>query len=255
MMCFHVVAIPPWSHFPKTKVRYTFEVVMLKRFIALAAASSAVALAASFYARVPTVQTGAEVEPMGVLAVTPSDVLTPSVTDVDGGVINGGPARFGESPTQVRKLQNPSDDDYIAYRHVFAHIYSEEHGKEKPNQNVNSAVEFFKHSVPLSEDEASDLAEIALETESHTLAIEGQAGTIVRRFREKIDAEMKSGRKPSPEPPELQMLQKQRVRTTLQGRDELRKAFGESTFSRFDKFLKEGMNLTIEKAIPSPQDN
>lgn len=225
---------------------------MLKRFIALAIASTGLALAASFFARVA--------RPNGIFAVTPADVVTSSVTDVNAlgigkGLANGGSVRFGESLTPIGNPQHVPDDDYIAYRHMFAHIYSEEHGKEKPNQNVNSAVEFFKHSVPLSEDEASALAEIALPTEIRTLAIEEQAATVIRIFREKIDTEIKSGKKPSPEPPELQMLQKQRVRTTLQGRDELHRAFGESTFSRFDKFLKEGMNLRIEKAVPSPQDN
>ena len=225
---------------------------MLKRFTAFAIASTGLALAASFYARVPL--------PSGVFAVSPSDVLTSSVTDTDGLVIgneltNGGWVGIGESLTQVRNLQNVPDDDYIAYRHVFAHIYSEEHGDGKPDQNVNTAVEFFKQSVPLTQDEAKVLAKIALETETHPLAIEEQATTIIRRFREKIDAELKSGRNPSPEPPELQTLQKQRVRITLQGRDELRKTFGESTFSRFNSFVKEGMNLKIEKAIPSPQNN
>jgi hypothetical protein len=219
-MCFHTsVVIPPWSHFAN-KGRCIFEVEMLKRFIALAAASIALALAASFYS-----------------PVLPSDVLTSS-----------------ENVTQIRNFINP-DDDYITYRHVFAHIYFEAHDKEKSNPDVNTAVEYYKHSIPLSEDEANVLAKIALGTETHTLVIEEQAATIIRRFRENIDAELKSGRKPSPEPPELQILQKQRVRTTLQGRDELRKAFGECTFSRFDKFLKDDLNLRIEKAIPSPQNN
>src|SRR5215216_1631780 len=169
---------------------------------------------------------------------------------IGNGLTNGSSVRFGESLTQVRNLQNVPDDDYIAYRHVFAYVYSEEHGKEKANQNVNSAVEFFKHSVPLSEDEANVLAKTALETETRTLAIEEQATTIIRRFRDRIDAEIKSGRKASPEPPELQTLQEKRVKTTLQGRDELRQAFGESTFSRFNTFLKEGMNLRTDKAIP-----
>src|SRR5215216_4618094 len=84
MMCFHCVVIPPWSHFPKHKSRYTFEVVMVKRFIALAAASTALAVAASFYARVPIVQTGAEVGPNSGFVITPSDVLTSSMSDADG---------------------------------------------------------------------------------------------------------------------------------------------------------------------------
>ena len=146
---------------------------------------------------------------------------------------------------------SPSDE-YIAYRHVFAHIYSEAKAKEKSNPDVNAAIELYRNSVPLSEDEAKVLAKIALETETKTLAIEAQAMTIIKRFREKLEAERKSGKKtPSPNPPELQTLQEQRVKTTLQGRDELRNAFGDSTFSRFDKFLKESMNLKIEKAAPS----
>lgn len=229
---------------------------MVKRFRGLAVASTALALAASFYARIPTVQTGAGDGPNRVVSVTPSDVLTSPGTDADGARHQQRnddriSVRFGNSLTQIRNVQNPPDDEYILYRHVFAQIYFEAHAKEKPNQHVNPAVEFYKHSVSLSEDEANVLEKIALETETRTLAIEEQAATIIRRFREKIDAELKSGRKPSPEPPELQTLQKQRVRTTLQGRDELRKVFGESTFSRFDTFIKEGLNLRTEKAIPS----
>ena len=43
-----------------------------------------------------------------------------------------------------------SNDEYIAYRHVFAHIYSEARSKEKSNQEVNAAVELYRYSVPLS---------------------------------------------------------------------------------------------------------
>jgi len=142
------------------------------------------------------------------------------------------------------------DNEYIAYRHVFANIYFEAQSKEKAKSDINRAVESYKQSVPLADDEASALERIALETETKTLAIEEQAARIIKRFREKLDAEMKSGKKSIPEPPELQTLQKQRVGTTLQGRDELRKAFGESSFARFDKFLKEGMNLKIETGNP-----
>lgn len=220
---------------------------MVTRLTVLTVASAAVVLSVSYYAHHHKVQTGAEVGPNGVLAVTPSDVHTSSVIDVDG--------RVSESRTQDRNLQKPSDVEYIAYRHVFAYIYSEEHGQKRPNQNVNSAVEYFKHTVPLTDADANVLMEIALETETHTLEIEEQAATIIRRFRAKIDAELKSGRKPPPEPSELETLQKERVRTTLQGREALRKTFGESTFSRFDTFLKESMNLKIEKAISSPQNN
>lgn len=233
------VATPPEATIPKRNPIAFFEDDMLKRFIALAIAITALSLAAAYY---------------GVSAVTPN-VLMSSVTDVDSaisnGVTNGRSVQFAGNLTQARNPQTLVDDDYIAYRHVFAHIYSEEHGKEKPNHGVNPVVESFKHSVPLSEDEAKVLAKTALETETRTLAIEAQAAAIIRRFRQKIDAEMKSGRKASPEPPELRTLQETCVKTTLQGRDELRKAFGDSTFSRFDTFLKEGMNLRIEKAIPS----
>lgn len=144
-----------------------------------------------------------------------------------------------------------SSDEYIAYRHVFAHIYSEAKAQEKSNQDVNAAIELYRNSVPLSEDEAKVLAKIALETETKTLVTETQAATIIKKFRARIDAELKSGKKPSPNPPELQTLQEQRIKTTLQGRDKLRNAFGDSNFSRFDKFLKESMNLKIEKATPS----
>lgn len=224
---------------------------MLKRFIALAIASTGFALAASFYAGVA--------RPSGVFAVTTSDVLTSRGKDADeiafSNWVDGISGRSGISLTQARPPRTPLDDDYIAYRHIFAFIYSEAHRKESQNQDVNTAARFFKDSVPLSDDEASVLEKIALETETKTLAIEEQAATIIRRFREKIDAELKSGRGLSLEPPELQTLQEQRVKTTLQGRDELRKALGESTFSKFHTYLKEGLNLRIDNAIPSPQKN
>ena len=199
---------------------------MLRRFIALAAAGIALALAASFYVRGLT---QAEIGPKVVSAGS------------------------GEGLTPVSNSQNLPDDDYIAYRHVFAYIYYEAHRKEKPNQGINAAIELYRSSVPLNEEEANALTKIALETETHTLAIEEQAATIIKRFRENLDVELKSGRKPSPEPPELKTLQKQRVGTTLQGKDQLRKAFGEATFSRFDKFLKESLNIKVEKAGPSAQ--
>jgi len=169
--------------------------------------------------------------------------LKPATTEQKSSALTG-------NSSQSDTSASPSDE-YIAYRHVFAHIYSEAKAEEKSNQDVNAAIELYRNSVPLSENEAKVLAKIALETETKTLVTEKQAATIIKRFRARIDAELKAGKKPSPNPPELQTLQEQRIKTTLQGRDELRNAFGDSTFSRFDKFLKESMNLKIEKAIPS----
>lgn len=98
--------------------------------------------------------TDRSIGPNVVFAVAPSEVLRSSVNYADGlvisnGVTDGISVRFGEGLTQVRNFRNPSDDDYIAYRHVFAHIYFEAHGKE--NQDVNTALEFYKHAVSLSE--------------------------------------------------------------------------------------------------------
>ena len=187
---------------------------------------------------------GALVVSVGLFSFTyRAQRLKPATTEQKSSALTG-------NNSQSDTSASPSDE-YIAYRHVFAHIYSEAKAEQKSNQDVNAAIELYRNSVPLSENEAKVLAKIALETETKTLVTEKQAATIIKRFRARIDAELKSGKKPSPNPPELQTLQEQRIKTTLQGRDELRNAFGDSTFSRFDKFLKESMNLKIEKAIPS----
>jgi len=187
---------------------------------------------------------GALVVSVGLFSFTyRAQRLKPATTEQKSSALTG-------NSSQSDTSASPSDE-YIAYRHVFAHIYSEAKAEEKSNQDVNAAIELYRNSVPLSENEAKVLAKIALETETKTLVTEKQAATIIKRFRARIDAELKAGKKPSPNPPELQTLQEQRIKTTLQGRDELRNAFGDSTFSRFDKFLKESMNLKIEKAIPS----
>jgi len=187
---------------------------------------------------------GALVVSVGLFSFTyHAQRLKPATTEQKSSALTG-------NSSQSDTSASPSDE-YIAYRHVFAHIYSEAKAEEKSNQDVNAAIELYRNSVPLSENEAKVLAKIALETETKTLVTEKQAATIIKRFRARIDAELKAGKKPSPNPPELQTLQEQRIKTTLQGRDELRNAFGDSTFSRFDKFLKESMNLKIEKAIPS----
>lgn len=79
------VATPPEAAFPKRNPIAFFEGDMLKRFIALAIAITALSLAAAYY---------------GVFAVTP-DVLMSSVTDVDGaisnGVTNGGSGQSAET--------------------------------------------------------------------------------------------------------------------------------------------------------------
>jgi len=187
---------------------------------------------------------GALVVSVGLFSFTyRAQRLKPATTEQKSSALTG-------NSSQSDTSASPSDE-YIAYRHVFAHIYSEAKAEEKSNQDVNAAIELYRNSVPLSENEAKVLAKIALETETKTLVTEKQAATIIKRFRARIDAELKAGKKPSPNPPELQTLQEQRIKTTLQGRDELRNAFGDSTFSRFDKFLKESMNLKIEKAISS----
>ena len=93
---------------------------------------------------------GALVVSVGLFSFTyRAQRLKPATTEQKSSALTG-------NNSQSDTSASPSDE-YIAYRHVFAHIYSEAKAEEKSNQDVNAAIELYRNSVPLSENEAKVL--------------------------------------------------------------------------------------------------
>lgn len=97
----------------------------------------------------------------------------------------------------------------------------------------------LKNEAALSESQSIALEAIAAECEQALAQQDQKAKKIIQAFRERfLPGELPKGTRLPPPPPELITMSQQRNAIILRARDQLRLAFGESAFSRFDTYAK-----------------
>lgn len=138
------------------------------------------------------------------------------------------------------------------FRHVFRHLLqlrleAEEAAKRGEDKSVLR--DFYKNRASLSDAQAAALARIAAESDAEVTAIEERAQEVIRAAR----AQYPNGRvepgQPRPAPPgELKSLQAQRDAALQRAVAEVRRAFGEEAFARFDAFVAREMGPAV--AVP-----
>lgn len=97
----------------------------------------------------------------------------------------------------------------------------------------------FKASSALSDQQIQALDNISSTCLQKIQQQDAKAQVIINSFRARYPGGVvPQGQKLPPPPPELKMMQQQRDAIVLEGREQLRQVFGDSSFARFDALMK-----------------
>lgn len=165
----------------------------------------------------------------------------------------GGIALIFSSPmsstAQTSAQTNPPETpDYVPYLFVFrqaASFQAQANELERQGKNASHLRGFFKHKADLSDYEAQMLDQIAAQCAFEIKLLDERAKPIIEAYKANYpNGQVPHGQKLPPPPAELRQLTIERNNLVLRKRDELRAAFGEEAFGRFQKFIK-------NKVVPS----
>lgn len=140
------------------------------------------------------------------------------------------------------QTDSPEIPDYILYGHLFRHAAAYKaraDGLELQGKDARHFHNFFKNKANLSDGQARILNLISTQYATEILAIDGRAKLIVQIYKAQYpNGQVPHGQLPAAPPAELRELTRERNELVLRKRDELRIAFGEEAFERFQEFVK-----------------
>jgi len=131
--------------------------------------------------------------------------------------------------------------DHAVYAHMFRQVAAfKEKADEIEGQGGDARYlrEHFKREANLNDAEAIALEAVALQADLEIKAIDLRARAVLAAYK----AQYPNGRvphqqSPAPPPPMLRQMTLERNALILSKREELRTAFGEQAFQRFDGFV------------------
>ena len=137
---------------------------------------------------------------------------------------------------------SPKVPDEVVYRHLFRHVAafkSKAEETEREGKDARHFRGFFKHKANLSDNEAQTLEQIASQCAAEIKAIDERAKPYIEAYKAQYpNGRVPHGQTPAPPPDELRQMTRERNELVLHKRDELRAAFGEEAFGRFQAFVK-----------------
>lgn len=108
----------------------------------------------------------------------------------------------------------------------------------------------YRNLAGLTDTQNAVLLKTAVDCTRQVDTLDARAKTLIASFRAQFpNGQIPQGKTLPPPPPELLQLQKDRDATILRFRDQLRTAFGEATFTRFDSFVQGniGSKMTVSR--------
>jgi len=158
--------------------------------------------------------------------------------------------------TVTSSAQNPMLEvpDNIAYHHLFRHVAAfKTRADELERQGRNAAGfrSFFKRKANLNDGEAQILEQIATQCALEIKAIDERAKPIIQAYRAQYpNGQVPHNQLPAAPPAELRQMTGERNELVLRKRDEMRAAFGEESFRRFQEFVKNKIARNVNPIYP-----
>jgi hypothetical protein len=174
---------------------------------------------------------------MGLLSLT--------VLVVSGFALAKGPTTKNlpiDAPQKAPRSQVSTVPEYVVYGNLFKKVsrLSEKTRELRRQGQIGQRAYFpMQKEASLSEAESTTLEAIALACQQDVARQDERARIITEAFR----ARFPGGKLPNstalaPPPPELKTMWDERNAIVLRARDQLRLAFGEKQFPRFDRYAK-----------------
>jgi hypothetical protein len=138
---------------------------------------------------------------------------------------------------------NPNVPEHVVYSFLFRQQeFMRKKAVEAESRGEDSSFfrNYFQREAKLDDRQAAMLSEIATQCELDVKAIEAEAKLIVDKVRaERANKPLKPNQPSPPPSPELMALQKRRDNVILQARNQLERALGPSSFTEFQKFVRD----------------
>lgn len=164
----------------------------------------------------------------------------------------------GIHPTRQKQATSPTQRQTIPSQAVYFQLFRqvaalEAKAVESP-ANADKYRVLYRNLAGLTEAQNAILLKTAVDCTRQVDTLDARAKTIIASFRAQFpNGQIPPGKTLPPPPPELLQLQKDRDSTILRFRDQLRTAFGEAAFTRFDTFVQGniGSKMTVSRLSTS----
>lgn len=148
--------------------------------------------------------------------------------------------------------KSPEVPDDVVYRHLFRHaaaFKAKADELERQGKDAEHLRGFFKHKANLSDGQAQMLDEISSRCALEIKVLDERAKPIIEAYKAQYpNGQVPHGQLPAAPPAELRQLSQERNALVLRNRDELRAAFGEAAFGRFQEFVKNKVAPNVNSA-------
>lgn len=192
-----------------------------------------------------------KLDPQDQVSVSSPSGLKPKPADLDRTTPPepAQPNPWGKVPPQTTESQDIPQ--YVVYSQVFRHI-RELHRKaveeERLGKDGTQFRKLYKQMARLDDLQASQLDQIATETNDEVEKLNAQAMKLIKQIRaQHPDGKLAPGELPPTPPAELAELSAKRRDVILQGRERLRAVFGDEEFQRFDSFVQQHLKPAIRR--------
>jgi hypothetical protein len=151
--------------------------------------------------------------------------------------------------------QSPVATDYVVYDVLFHKVVRlREKTRELQAQGRIGQKSYFalQREAGLTEGQATALEAISTACRKQVVQQDEKAKAIIKAFQSRFPGGRAPEGGPPPPPPELKALWEERNAMILRARDQLRAAFGEEEFARFDNYAKFHYGTNTSPVTTSP---
>ena len=164
----------------------------------------------------------------------------------------GGVALTTRQKQATLPAQRQTIPQQAVYFQLFRQVAVLEAKAVEAPANADKYRAVYRNLAGLTEAQNAVLLKTAVDCTRQVDSLDARAKTIIAGFRAQFpNGQVPPGKALPPPPPELLQLQKDRDTTILRFRDQLRTAFGEAVFARFDAFVQGSIGSKMTVSRPS----
>lgn len=164
--------------------------------------------------------------------------------------VRGGMTFTIQQKQTISPAQRQAIPPQAVYFQLFRQIAVLEAKAVESPANADKFRSVYRNLAGLTDTQNAVLLKTAVDCTRQVDTLDARAKTLIASFRAQFpNGQIPQGKTLPPPPPELLQLQKDRDATILRFRDQLRTAFGEATFTRFDSFVQGniGSKMTVSR--------
>ena len=148
---------------------------------------------------------------------------------------------------------NANVPEHVVYSFLFRHqnfLKKKAEEAERRGEDSSFFRKYYQREAKLDDRQGAMFSEIATQFELDVKAIDAEAKVLADRVRAERASASKKPDGPAPSSPELKALKQRRNGVVMKARKELERALGPSSFTDFEKFVRERVASQIKPQSP-----